>query len=138
MWTKEPETGAGPARKRKRTVSWSSTGSSEPSLSHLSQTLDAAATPPAQTSRRNSVYREGINQGMVSDEEDDNVSIKKDHCNEAFSLLIFVSLALKGDNQLILFTFRTKIITAASFVSTEIWAYYLGTTNNGLWNTRTT
>ena len=91
VWTKEPETGARPARKRKRTMSGSSTGSSEPSLSQMSQMSqlsqnleDAAATPPALTSRSNSVYREGINQGRVSDEEDDNVSIKKDHYNEAF------------------------------------------------------
>ena len=80
MWTKEPEKGAHPARGRKRTMSGSSTGSSEPSLSQLSQMSQlsqtfAAATPTVLTSRSNSVHREGRNQGRVSDEEDDNVSI---------------------------------------------------------------
>ena len=81
MWTKEPEKGAHPARGRKRTMSGSSTGSSEPSLSQLSQmsqlsqTVDAASTPTALTSRSNSVHREGRNQGRDSDEEYDNVRI---------------------------------------------------------------
>ena len=80
MWTKEPETGARPARKR--TISGSSTGSSEPSLSQLSQTsqssqtpADTTATPPTPFSRSNGVHRERRNQGRISDEEDDDVSI---------------------------------------------------------------
>ena len=75
VWTKGPEKGARPARGRKRTMSGSSTGSSEPSLSQLSQTLEAVSTPTALTSRSNSVHQEVSNQGRVSDEEDYNVSI---------------------------------------------------------------
>jgi len=91
VWTKEPETGARPARKR--TMSGSSTGSSEPSLSQLSQssqTPDTTATPPTPFSRSNGVHRERRNQGRISDEEDDD---DQDHNRDivrfyrAFSLL---------------------------------------------------